>query len=105
MRFLCYWALRKDDARLCATPTLCPQAPDNETRCPDCPLEKLEREIEETVPGRLLQRALELRAALNLGVTITLDGIPADEFSALLQIENEQDRFDRENAEQRPKGP
>jgi hypothetical protein len=39
---------------------------------------------------------LDLRAALKMGVRISLDEIPADEFSAMLIIMEEQDALERE---------
>jgi len=44
----------------------------------------------------LLRRALDLRAALKLGVRIELDEIRADEFRALVVLEEERDSLDRE---------
>jgi hypothetical protein len=44
----------------------------------------------------LLRRALDLRAALKLGVQIGLDEIRADEMRALIMLEEEQQRLDRE---------
>jgi hypothetical protein len=44
----------------------------------------------------LLRRALDLRSALKLGVRIGLDEIRAEEFRALVVLEEEQERFDRE---------
>jgi hypothetical protein len=46
--------------------------------------------------GLLLRRALDLRAALKLGVRIDLDEIRADEMRALIMLEEEQERLDRE---------
>jgi len=46
--------------------------------------------------GLLLRRALDLRAALKLGVRIGFDEIRADEFSAMVVREEEQERLDRE---------
>jgi hypothetical protein len=48
--------------------------------------------------GQLLRRALDLRAALKLGVKLALDEIAADEFQAMLIVEEEQARFDEERA-------
>lgn len=42
----------------------------------------------------LLRRALELKSALRLGVRIELDEIRADEFAAVLIVEEERDRSD-----------
>jgi len=44
----------------------------------------------------LLRRALDLRAALRLGVRVSLDEIRADEFQALMVLEEERDALDRE---------
>jgi hypothetical protein len=44
----------------------------------------------------LLRRALDLRAALKLGVRIGLDEIRADEFAAILLIVEEGDVLERE---------
>jgi hypothetical protein len=46
--------------------------------------------------GLLIRRAIDLRAALKLGVGIGLDEIRADEFLAMLVLEEERDRLDRE---------
>ncbi len=46
--------------------------------------------------GLLVRRALELRAAMKLGAHVTLDDIPADEFYAMLTLEEEQEDRDRE---------
>jgi hypothetical protein len=46
--------------------------------------------------GLLLRRALDLRAALKLGVRIGLDEIGADEFQALVVLEEERDALYRE---------
>lgn len=45
-----------------------------------------------------MQRALDLKAALRLGIHITLDDIRADELYAMLTIEEERDKFDEEKA-------
>jgi len=44
----------------------------------------------------LIHRTLELRAALNLGIHIGFEEIEADEFCAMLILEEERDRLDRE---------
>ncbi|MFB3779814.1 MAG: hypothetical protein ACE141_19495 [Bryobacteraceae bacterium] len=46
----------------------------------------------------MLRRALDLRAALKLGVRIGLDDIRADEFRAMVTLEEEQSRLEREKA-------
>jgi hypothetical protein len=48
-----------------------------------------------------LRRAIDLKAALKMGVRIGLDEIPADEFQAMLTVEEERERFDRERFEDR----
>jgi len=50
--------------------------------------------------GMLLRRAIDLRAALKLGVRIGLDEIRADEFRALLMLAEERDTLDREQLNQ-----
>jgi hypothetical protein len=47
-----------------------------------------------------LRRALDLRAALKLGVRIDLDEIRADEYRALILLEDERDALDREQLNQ-----
>jgi hypothetical protein len=44
----------------------------------------------------LLRRALDLRTALRLGILVGLDDIRADEFQALVVLEEEQEKLDRE---------
>ena len=44
----------------------------------------------------MLRRALDLRAAVKLGIQITLDEIRADEFRAMVVLEEERDALDRE---------
>jgi len=77
-------------------PGLCPDAPDG-NRCDHCPLDKLDA-VQNSEVGQLLRRALDLRAALKLGVRLSLDEITADEFHAMLIIEEEQARLDEERA-------
>jgi len=48
----------------------------------------------------LLRRAIDLRAALKLGVRIGLDEIRADEYRALILLEDERDALDREQLNQ-----
>ncbi len=87
-----HWALRRDE--LC-DPGLCPDAPDDGGRCDHCPLDKLDA-AQSSEAGLLLRRALDLRAALKLGVRVSLDEIRADEFRALVVLEEEQEKCDRE---------
>jgi hypothetical protein len=50
--------------------------------------------------GMLLRRAIDLRAALKMGVRIGLDEIRADEYRALILLEDERDALDREQLNQ-----
>ena len=75
-------------------PGLCPDAPEG-GRCDHCPLDRLDAAQNSQV-GQLLRRTLDLGAALKLGVRLSLDEIAADEFHAMLIIEEEQARFDEE---------
>jgi len=75
-------------------PGLCPDAPEG-SRCDHCPLDRLDAAQNSEV-GQLLRRALDLRAALKLGVRLLLDEIAADEFQAMLIVEEEEQRADRE---------
>jgi hypothetical protein len=81
-------------------PTLCPDAPDAGGRCDHCPLDTLDA-AQSSETGLLLRRALDLRAALKLGVSMGLDEIRADEFCAMLILEEERDRLDREQMQNR----
>jgi hypothetical protein len=78
-------------------PRLCPDAPDDGGRCDHCPLDWLEA-AEQSASGQLLRRALDLRAALKLGFQIGLDEILADEFQALLIVDDELSRWESERA-------
>jgi hypothetical protein len=79
---------------------LCPDAPDDGDRCDHCPLDRLDA-AQSSEPGLLIRRALDLRAALKLGVRIGLVEIRADEFCALAVLEEERDRLDREQLQRR----
>ena len=92
LRFLVHWALRRDD--LC-DPRLCPDAPDDGDRCDHCPLDRLDS-AQSSEPGLLIRCALDLRAALKLGIHLGLDDIRADEFYAMLILEEARDRQERE---------
>jgi hypothetical protein len=63
-------------------------------------LDKLDAE-QSSEAGMLLRRAIDLRAALKMGVRIGLDEIRADEFRAMLTVEEERERLDRERFEDR----
>ena len=71
------------------------RSPGNGSRCEKCPLDRLDA-AQHSEAGQLLRRALDLRAALRIGVSLSLDEIAADEFFAMLIIEEEQDRLERE---------
>jgi len=94
---LIHWALRRDE--LC-DPGLCLDAPDEGGRCDHCPLDRLDA-AQSSEMGLLLRRALDLRAALKLGVRINLDEISADEFRAMVILEEEQEKLDRERLDAR----
>jgi hypothetical protein len=74
---------------------LCPDAPDDSGRCDHCPQDKLDA-AQSSELGLLLRRAIDMRAALKLGIRISLEEIRADEFYALVVLEEERDRLDRE---------
>jgi hypothetical protein len=81
---------------LCA-PGRCPDAPEGEhERCDHCPLNRLDA-AQLTDTGQLLRRALDLRAALAMGIRIGLDEIDADEFLAMQVVEQQRDAYDREH--------
>ena len=46
--------------------------------------------------GKLLRRALDLRAAIKTGIVLGLDDIAADEFYAMRAIEEAQDQYEKE---------
>jgi len=52
--------------------------------------------VQSSEPGLLLRRAIDMRAALKLGIRISLEEIRADEFHALVVLEEERDKLDRE---------
>jgi hypothetical protein len=94
LRFFVHMALRREE--LC-DPNLCHDRPEGESRCNKCPLDRLD-EAQKSWLGSLLRRALDLRAALKLGVNITLEEIAADELYALLVIEDEGDKREEEKS-------
>ena len=94
LRFLVYWALRREE--LCDV-KLCPDSPDNGSRCEKCPLDRMDA-AQHSEPGQLLRRALDLRAAIKMGIVLGLDEIAADEFFAMLAIEETQDQYEKERA-------
>ena len=46
--------------------------------------------------GALLQRAIEIDAALDAGFVVTLDDITAEEWAALLILKAERNRYDQQ---------
>ena len=82
---------------------LCPDSPDPSTslrtgygdRCEKCPLNRLDA-AQHSEAGQILRRALDLRAAIKMGIHLALDEIAADEFFAMLAIEEEQNQWDKE---------
>lgn len=93
LQFLVHWLLRRD--QICDGPRLCRDAPDDATRCQACPLTRLEAAMDSHA-GLLLQRAIDLEAALKLGFHLTLDGVTAEEFTALQILSNERERREAE---------
>ncbi len=87
-----YWSLRRD--QLCE-PNLCPDAPEDGGRCETCPLNRLDA-AEQSEAGRLLRRALDLRAASRMGIQVTLDDIAADEFQAMAILDEEREKWEKE---------
>ena len=87
-----HWAMRREE--LC-DPGLCPDAPDEEGRCDHCPLDMLDG-AQASEKGLLIRRALDLMAALKLGVKISLEEIKADEFQAMLIVAEERSLRERE---------
>jgi hypothetical protein len=75
---------------------LCPDAPDG-GRCDHCPQDPLDV-AQTSEAGLLIRRALDMRAALNLGIHIGLDYIPADEFYTMLILDDERSQLERERA-------
>ena len=76
-------------------PGLCPDAPDDGGRCDHCPLDKLDAS-QYYEAGLLIRRALDLRAALKLGIRIGPEEIRADEFLAMLVLEEEREKHEQE---------
>jgi len=92
-----HWALRREE--LC-DPRLCPDAPEDGGRCDHCPLDRLDA-AQSSETGLLIRRALDLQAALKLGIRISLEEIRADEFYTMLILEEERERLDQEQMQNR----
>ena len=69
----------------------------NGSRCERCPLDRLDA-AQHSEAGQLLRRALDLRAAMKMGILLGLDEIAADEFYAMLAIEEAQEQYEKERA-------
>ena len=78
---------------------MCPEAPDNTTRCVDCPLAKLELALDGPA-GETLSRILDLDFALRAGFTVTMDDVDLDEFRALQVLHSEREKWEREKLKQ-----
>lgn len=77
---------------------LCPDSPDDGSRCEKCPLDRLDA-AQHSEAGQLLRRALDLRAAIKIGIHLGLDEIAADEFYAMLAIDEAQEQYENERAD------
>jgi hypothetical protein len=95
---LIHWALRREE--LC-DPGLCPDAPDGGGRGDHCPLDKLDA-AQTSAPGMLLRRAVDLRAAMKLGLRLDLTDVQADEFHCLLILEEEVQLLDAQKLNRNP---
>jgi len=84
--------------RICASAALCPDSEDGVRHGPECELTRLERLVAESAAGALLVRAQEIDWALQVGFTVTLGEITAEEFSALALWRLERDRWQEEQA-------
>lgn len=93
LQFLVHWSLRRD--QICDGTRICPDAPDDATRCQACPLTRLEAAMDSHA-GLLLQRAIDLESALKQGFHLTLDDVTAEEFAALQILASERERREAE---------
>lgn len=97
-----HWLLRKD--KLCGGEFQCDDSPDRVSRCSFCALSSLEDAMSHTLQGQSIARALVLRAAIDVGVQVQLEDIPADEFHALVVIKAEVQKYEAELQQQNAKG-
>jgi len=95
LRYLIHWGLRRDEENVCPTPACCPEAPAKDERCPACPLTRLDDAMQ-SWPGCLAPRAAELQAMLQAGFTIGPDDVSAEEWGALLILQEEQAKYEEE---------
>ena len=94
LRYLIHWTLRRE--QLCDAALECPHE-DGE-----CPKYKLD--IAKTSRnGLLLTRAVLLRTAMKAGVVMRWRDIPADEYQALMILEEEVDKLQRETDAAQPR--
>lgn len=70
--------------------------------CGQCHLTKLEESMA-SERGLLFQRIISLDFALRKGIRVDLSDVPADEFLGLQILEQEQNRHEREQAEEQQK--
>jgi hypothetical protein len=77
---------------------MCPYSDDGVTHGPECELTRLERLLAESAVGALLLRAQEIDFALQAGFTVTLAEVTAEEFSALVLLRLERDRWQEEQS-------
>lgn len=54
----------------------------------------------EGAAGALLQRAIEIDAALDAGFTITMSDITAEEWAALMTLKTERNRYERDKQDE-----
>ena len=52
--------------------------------------------VPQSEPGMLLRRALNIRAASRMGIHVRLDDVAADEFHAMLILDEEREKWERE---------
>jgi hypothetical protein len=77
-------------------PSLCPDSPEQRgDRCDHCPLDKIDA-AQTSERGLVIRCALELMAALKLGMKVSLEEVAADEFQAMLIIAEERDLLERD---------
>lgn len=87
--------MRRDE--LC-DPNLCTDREEGEERCNHCPQIKLDSAYQSGI-GQLLKRALDLKALIQLGANVTLDEISGDEMYAMLIVDEEKERLERDRSE------
>lgn len=91
MRFLVYWALRRDE--ICSDPKICPHSEDGVAHGSECDVARIEELSAESAAGELLRRVDEIEFAIKAGFTMTLSDVTAEEFAALRMVQLERDRW------------